>query len=92
MTSAEFWKSPIPRPKPSIKPNNRFKKQKEELPAPIKESTELRDGREFKVTVLPGFSGKPAAIAESKVQRIGAKKITISRNGVVSLLDNNSSE
>jgi hypothetical protein len=90
MTSEEFWRSPIPRPKPPTRNKLSLKsKSKETLPEPVETREEERDGRIFKVTVLPGYSGKAAPIPE-KTTAVGQYKI--GENGKVTPLRPTGSE
>lgn len=75
MTSAEFWASPIPVPKPPIKNSfaHKSKGKDKQLPAPIETREEERDGRTYTVKVLPSFTKR--ATPMPKGDRVGEYSI-----------------
>jgi hypothetical protein len=72
MTSAEFWKQPPQREKPRM---GFASKNPLPVPEPIATSTEMREGVEYRVVVLPGFKGRAAPLPE-KTLKIGDKQLT----------------
>jgi RNA polymerase sporulation-specific sigma factor len=77
MTSAEFWKSPIPKEKPrmAFRGTATGPKEKRTVPEPVGTAVEMVDGKEYKVTILPGFTGRAAPLPEKTV-RIGSHQLT----------------
>jgi len=74
MTSAEFWKSPIPKEKPSSSFRSATREAKP-IPEPVDTGVEMIEGKEYKVVVLPGYQGRPAPLPEKSI-KIGDHQIT----------------
>jgi hypothetical protein len=76
MTSAEFWKSPIPKAKPTA--NKSYKVKKEKVPLEVKETRpEIRDGKVFEVKVLEGYNVTQPTVVEVKPRIKGRREKTV---------------